>query len=87
MSQEPLKPFKGSLKTYKKVCVIENGIITSMFWEHPAGNDEIDLNEVLSRWHVLYPDADTEDFSDQRFLSAHGFTMQNVVRDGVRMNA
>ena len=71
------------LTPYKKVCVIENGIITKMYWEHPTGNDPFDHDEVITRWNQLYGKGN--DYTDQRFLSEHGFTRQNVIRDGVRM--
>ena len=81
MAQEPLKPFKGSIVPYKKVCVIENGEITRMYWEHPTGNDEFDIEPVLETWRTLGPN---EDYTSPRWLSEHGFSAQNVIRDGVR---
>ena len=82
MAQEPLKPFKGSIQPYKKVCVIESGVITDMYWEHPTGNDHFSVEDVIARWKELYPDR--EDFTDPSFLSNHAFARHNVIRDGVR---
>lgn len=84
-----LKPFKGTLQPYKKVCVIEKGLITRMYWEHPAGNKEFDHDEVINRWLELYRGEDRShpDFTGHQFLSNHGFAMQNVIRDGSRMTA
>ena len=82
MAQEPLKPFKGTLTPYKKCCVIDNGVITRMFWEHPAGNEEFDMDEVIQVWMGKY--GTETDFTNQKFLSDHGFKAQNVIRDGHR---
>lgn len=85
MAQEPLKPFKGNLQAHKKCCVIEDGIITGMFWEHSGGKDPFDHERVIERWKELYPDMEEmSDFVQTQFLSKHGFTNSNVIRDGVR---
>ena len=76
MADQPLTP-------YAKVCVIEKGAITKMYWEHPHGNIPIDHKKVLKRWKKLY--GSDVDVIDQRFLNSHVFLQKNVIRDGVRM--
>lgn len=84
MAREDLKPFKGNIETFKKVCVIEEGVITRMYWEHSQGNDEFSVADVVARWDQLHGKGNYDPI-DQRFLSAHGFHRQNVIRDGVRL--
>ena len=72
-----------ALTNYTKCCVIDDGVITRMYWEHPAGNQDFDKDEVLNRWIELEPDAD---YTNSDFLAAMGFYRHNVIRDGVRPN-
>jgi hypothetical protein len=66
---------------YKKCCEIQAGKIVRMFWEHPTGNDVIDLEFVLARWRDQHPN---EDFTQAEWLTRRGFASHNVIRDGVR---
>ena len=72
----------GQITPYKKVCVIEKGVITRMYWEHPSGNDDFDHNEVINRWVEMH--GKNNDFTTPEFLNNHGFYRSNVIRDGVR---
>lgn len=80
------KAFKGSIAPYKKVCVIEKDTITRMYWEHPTGNEDFDHDDVITKWNKLYG-TEGNDYTTQKFLSDHGFSPQNVIRDGARVPA
>lgn len=75
---------QGGIIPYKKVCTIDDGVITTMYWEHPRGNEMFDHTIVINRWTDLY--GEEGNFTDPRFLSSQGFFSQNVIRDGVRVD-
>lgn len=74
---------QGKLTPYKKVCVIDNGVITRMYWEHPTGNNEFSVDDVVTRWDEMHGKGNYNP-TDARFLSDHGFAHHNVIRDGFR---
>ena len=68
-----------SIPHYTKTAEVNNGELVRVYWSHPTGEDDFDLELCVKRWQEMYPDVERATFAGTAFLWKHGFS---VILDG-----